>query len=221
MKILGLILTLALTSTFGVSACGGGGAVDEGECKVDGDCARDEVCEANECVPAPLECEVDADCAVLEICTDNECVPVECKEDSDCELGACVVNVCVVSCIGDHDQTVQCENDMWLMTRSCLACIQRGASCPTGVVPRRTPIAECLNIALTLSFECGTCYQGLGVCSTGCNSACFASAAGDPNSCECWDCLNTACGEAFEACALFSLTDGVPACPGPPECTTP
>ena len=221
MKTLGLILILTLTSPFGLSACGGGGAAPpENECEADGDCPRGEVCEANECVPAPPECVSDADCAALEICTDNECVAVECKVDADCALGLCTANVCVDSCIGDHDQTVQCENDMWLNTRNCLDCVQFGASCPAGVVPRETSIAECLNIAIELSFECGGCYQGLGVCSISCTGQCFQSH--DPNSCECWDCVNAACAEAFEACALFSLMDGVPACPGPLwECTGP
>jgi hypothetical protein len=225
MKILGLILTLALTSTLGLSACGGGAAV-EPECEADGDCPRDEVCEANECVPAPPECEVDADCGALEICTDNECEPVECKEDTDCELGLCADFVCVDSCIGDHDQTVQCENDMWQMTRACLACVSSGASCPPGVVPRKDSIAECLNIALTLSFECGTCYQAFGVCVLGCSTNCLQ--ANDPESCECWDCLQEvptvgedpkSCVEIFDECALFSMMDGVPACAAPRECT--
>jgi hypothetical protein len=214
------MLTLALISTFWLSACGGGGSAGtQGDCTVDADCQLGEVCEANECVPAPLECEVDGDCGVLEICTDNECVAVECKEDGDCELGACVAFVCVDSCIGAHDQSVQCDNDMWRMTRACFVCIESGASCPPGVVPRQTPIAECLNIALTLSFECGTCYEELGICSVGCATKCFASSGGNADSCECWDCVSTACDEAFEACALFSLMDGVPACPGAPECT--
>jgi hypothetical protein len=224
MKILGLILTLALTSTFGLSACGGDTAAPENECEADGDCPRGEVCEANECVPAPPECEVDADCGALEICTDNECVAVECKVDADCELGLCADFVCVDSCIGDHDQTVQCENDMWLNTRNCLDCVQFGASCPPGAFgPRITPIRECLNIALTLSFECGGCYEALGVCSVSCTGQCFPQSSGDPDSCECWDCLNTTCGDAFEECALFSLMDGVPACPGPlwEGCTPP
>ncbi|MBW1906386.1 MAG: hypothetical protein JRD92_09340 [Deltaproteobacteria bacterium] len=222
MKTLGLILTLALTSTFGLSACGGGdAAVPEPECEADGDCPRGEVCEANECIPAALECEGDGDCAALEICTNNECETVECKADADCSTGVCQGFVCVDSCIGDHDQTVQCENDMWLATRRCLACLQFGDSCPTGVVPRETSITECLNISIGLSFECGGCYEALGVCSISCTGQCFQ--ANDPESCECWDCVNTACSETFEACALFSLMDGVPSCPPGPlwECTGP
>jgi len=217
------ILNYALILAFAIAACSssgaGDGADDEGECTVDGDCALGEVCEANACVPAPLECEADDDCGDLEICTDNECVTVECKVDGDCALGTCEANSCVDSCIGDHDQTVQCENDMWAAVRVCLACIQFGASCPDGVVPGQTPIAECLNVALGLSFECGTCYQDLGVCSITCSTRCSESNGQDPDSCECWDCLDAVCGEAFEACALFNLADGVPACSGPRECT--
>jgi hypothetical protein len=220
MKILGLILTLALTSTVGLSACGGGGGAGaEGECKVDGDCAPGEVCEASECVPAPPECEVDGDCGVLEICTDNECVAVECKVDSDCVLGLCQAHACVEQCIGEQDQMLQCENDMWQSTQACLSCSLSGASCPTGVIPRQTSITECLNISLGLSFECATCYDGLGVCAISCTGDCFPSGGGDPESCKCRDCLDLFCDEAFEACALFSLMDGVPACPGAPECT--
>jgi hypothetical protein len=216
MKTLGLILTLALTSTFGLSACGGGAAV-EPECQVDGDCPRGEVCEANACIPAPLECEGDGDCAALEICRNNECETVECKTDAHCTTGVCEGFVCVDSCIGDHDQTVQCENDMWLATRNCLDCVRFGASCPTNVVPRETSITECLIISLGLSFECGGCYDALGVCSISCSTRCFG--ANDPESCECWDCLDAACGAEFEECARFNLQDGVPACAAPRECT--
>ena len=153
MKKLGLTLTLAL----GLSACGssGGAPVEEG-CKGDGDCPRGEVCEAGACVPAPLECEGDADCDVLEICTDDECVAVECKADSDCVAGTCAANVCVNSCLGSHDQTVQCDNDMSAAMWRCYDCRLIGASCPDGVQPRQTPIAECLNVALDLSFDWGT-----------------------------------------------------------------
>jgi len=216
MKTLGLILTLALTSTFGLSACGGGGAAPEAECEVDADCPRGEVCEANACVPDPLECEVDADCDVLEICTDNECVAVECKVDADCVVGTCAANVCVDSCLGSHDQEVQCTNDMWQMTQDCRECVIFGAKCPPGVVPRQTSITECLNIALGLSFECGSCYEQFGICATSCTGQCFL--ANDPNSCECWDCLDAACSDAFEECAQFSLKDGPPDCAAPREC---
>jgi hypothetical protein len=210
-------LTLALISIFGLSACGGGDTPVEEGCQGDSDCPRGEVCEAGECVPAPFDCQVDADCEVLEICTDNECVAVECKADSDCVVGTCEAFICVDSCIGSHDQEVQCSNDMWQLTQNCLDCVISGARCPLGVVPRQTAIAECLNIAIGLSFECGLCYQTFGACSTGCGTKCF----GDPakaESCECWDCLDAACGAEFEACARFNLQDGVPACAAPREC---
>jgi Cys-rich repeat protein len=220
-----LILTLALISIFGLSACGGGDTPVEEGCQGDSDCPRGEVCEAAECVPAPLECEVDAECAVLEICTDNECVVVECKADSDCPAGTCAANVCVDSCLGNHDQEVQCTNDMWQLTQDCLDCISNGANCPAGAVPKQTPIAECLNIALGLSFECGSCYEDFGVCALGCSTKCFQ--ANDPESCECWDCLQEvptvgedpkSCVEIFDDCAQFGMMDGPPNCAAPREC---
>jgi hypothetical protein len=227
MKTLGLILTLALTSTFGLSACSGA-APPENECEADGDCPRGEVCEANECVPAPPECVSDADCAALEICTDDVCVAVECKVDADCELGLCAGFVCVDSCIGNHDLTVQCDNDMWLNTQNCLSCVLFGSRCPEGASgPRKTPIEECLNIALTLSFECGGCYKEFADCSTGCSCSMSSVGGGDPNSCKCWDCLKKermgddtrSCVEIFDECAHFNMMDGVPDCAAAPrEC---
>lgn len=126
----------------------------------------------------------------------------------------------VDACLGARDQTIQCENDVLTTLTACTFCAQMDASCPPGVTPGETSLAECLNIALGLSFECATCYSELAICSaSSCSTRCDIRFGGDAGSCVCFDCLDTNCDDSFETCAQFSLLSGVPACPGAPECT--
>ena len=125
------------------------------------------------------------------------------------------------ACIGDHDQAIQCDNDMSAAMWGCYGCRLIGAPCPDGVQPRQTPIAECLNVALGLSFDCGTCYQAYSVCLIdACTVECNPHLTGDPESCRCVNCGLENCDDEFEACAKYRMSDGVPDCPGAPACTS-
>jgi hypothetical protein len=99
----------------------GGGTYYGDRCTQDSDCRADQTCNKTTALCVPIgTCVTDTDCAPSEHCNDTKCVGATggpsdaggggtgCKQDQDCDGGACDNGVCTPAAPGSCSELLYC-----------------------------------------------------------------------------------------------------------------
>jgi Cys-rich repeat protein len=209
-----------LIALLAIAACKkGGDAAPPPQCATESDCTGGLICSAGQCAP----CAKSSDCAITEACDPvahtcafRACWGNECKQHSDCSLGAfCVQGLCI------NPSTLRTSGGE---TCSVVVC-GKDSDCNVGQrCNERTFVCE-ENLGCLANSPCGAgqvCNPGTSQCEAGCSASTDCGALLKCEAGRCVQCAQDAdCGTGLVCDVAAGVCQGPLGCASSRDCASP